>query len=136
MNIKEVCTRYELSQDTLRYYEKIGLLPNVKRNSSGIRNYTENDCKWIEFIKCMRAAGLSIDTLSNYVQMFQEGDSTLGQRKALLIEQREELLGRIQDMQKTLARLDLKLERYEHVVAVTKKLTKEEVLKDPQHLLG
>ncbi len=50
MTIAEVCTRFDLSQDTLRYYEKIGLIPSIQRKSSGIRNYSEEDCKWIEFI--------------------------------------------------------------------------------------
>lgn len=136
MNIKEVCERYELSQDTLRYYEKIGLLPMVHRSASGIRNYTEDDCKWVEFIKCMRSAGLTIETLSTYVQLFQAGDSTLGERKTLLLEQRADLASRIAEMQKTLDRLDRKLERYEHVVAKEKVLSREEVLKDPQNLLG
>jgi len=61
MTITEVSKKYELSPDTLRYYERIGLLPSVNRNKGGIRDYTEEDCKWIEFIKCMRGAGLPIE---------------------------------------------------------------------------
>lgn len=92
MTIAEVCERFELTQDTLRYYEKIGLIPTIQRKASGIRNYTEEDCKWIEFIKCMRSAGLSIDFLSEYVKLFKEGDSTLEKRRSLLIDHKEHYL--------------------------------------------
>ncbi|MBP1309369.1 DNA-binding transcriptional MerR regulator [Paenibacillus sp. 1182] len=54
MLIAEVSKKFELSQDTLRYYERIGLIPRVNRNKSGIRDYTEEDCRWVEYIKCMR----------------------------------------------------------------------------------
>ena len=72
MTITEVSKKYDLSQDTLRYYERIGLLPAVNRNKSGIRDYTDEDCKWVEFIKCMRGAGLPIEVLIEYVALFQE----------------------------------------------------------------
>lgn len=102
MTIAEVCERFELTQDTLRYYEKIGLIPTIQRKASGIRNYTEEDCKWIEFIKCMRSAGLSIEFLSEYVKLFKEGDSTLEKRRSLLIDQRTLLKERMHEMQITL----------------------------------
>lgn len=92
MLIAEVSEKYDLSADTLRYYERIGLIPHVHRNKSGIRDYTEDDCRWVEFIKCMRAAGLPIEVLIDYVAMFQQGDSTIAERKALLIEQRKNWL--------------------------------------------
>ena len=63
MTITEVSKKYDLTADTLRYYERIGLIPSVNRNASGIRDYTEEDCKWVHFAKCMRGAGLSIEVL-------------------------------------------------------------------------
>lgn len=116
MTIAEVCERFNLSHDTLRYYEKIGLIPTIQRRSSGIRDYSEEDCKWIEFIKCMRSAGLTIEFLSEYVHLFKEGDSTLDKRRALLIEQRQQLRERMTEMQITLERLDRKVERYDTLV--------------------
>ena len=83
MTITEVSKKYDLSQDTLRYYERIGLLPAVNRNKSGIRDYTDEDCKWVEFIKCMRGAGLPIEVLIEYVALFQEGESTIQARKEI-----------------------------------------------------
>ncbi|ACT02798.1 MerR family transcriptional regulator [Paenibacillus sp. JDR-2] len=112
MRMTEVSARYDLSQDTLRYYERIGLIPTVNRNNNGIREYTEDNLKWVEFIKCMRCAGLPIEALIEYVNLFQQGDHTTEARKELLIEQREQLRFRIEEMTRTLERLDSKIENY------------------------
>lgn len=116
MKIAEVSQRYGLSQDTLRYYENAGLIPPVNRNSGGIRDFGEDDLKWVALIKCMRAAGLTIDVLTEYVKLFREGDSTLLQRQQLLVEQRQHLVEKKADVQKALDRLDVKLERYAQMV--------------------
>ena len=113
MMIAEVSKRYELSQDTLRYYERIGLIPNVNRNKSGIRDYTDEDCKWIEFVKCMRNAGLQIEVLTKYLDLFQQGNSTHEERKALLVKQRNMLARKIEEMKETLERLNYKIENYD-----------------------
>ena len=76
MNIAEVTARFGLTQDTLRYYEKVGLIPKIQRTAGGIRNYTEYDCGWIDFIKCMRNEGVQVDALVEYVKLFEQGDST------------------------------------------------------------
>lgn len=116
MTIAEVSKLYDLSQDTLRYYERIGLIPGINRNKSGIRDYTEEDCRWIGFIKCMRGAGLPIEVLIEYVGLFQQGDITIESRKDLLIEQRDQLKARMEEMQKTLERLNYKIDRYEQAI--------------------
>jgi len=112
MKIAEVSRLYDISADTLRYYERIGLLPPVTRDSSGNRDYSEADCNWVTFIKCMRHAGLSIEALIEYVEMFQQGDSTLEARKELLLEQRTRLMQRVEELQDTLSYLDKKIENY------------------------
>jgi DNA-binding transcriptional MerR regulator len=113
MTIAEVSKKYDLSADTLRYYERIGLLPSVNRNSSGNRDYSEEDCRWVHFIKCMRSAGLSIEILIEYVTLFQQGNETISVRKELLVEQRKQIMEKIGDLQNTLAYLDQKIDRYE-----------------------
>lgn len=116
MTIAQVSKKYDISADTLRYYERIGLIQNVNRTESGIRDYTEEDCRWVEFIKCMRSAGLPIEVLIEYVSLFQQGDSTIEARKELLIEQRKQLIEKMEDMQKTLDRLNHKIEFYENII--------------------
>jgi len=121
MTISEVSEKFDIPQDTLRYYERIGLIPHVNRNKSGNRDYTEEDCRWVEFIKCMRGAGLTIEVLIEYVTLFQQGDATIEARKTLLTEQRRLLIAKMQDMKKTLERLDYKVARYEQTVAEKEK---------------
>ena len=125
MTISEVSQKYALPADTLRYYEKVGLIPPVNRKESGVRDYTETDCGWVEFIKCMRGAGLSIETLIEYVSLFRRGNRTLQKRKQLLIKERDALQRRVEQMQQTLNRLNHKIEVYEEkIVACEKKLLK------------
>ena len=113
MTISEVSNKYNLSAETLRYYERVGVIPPVNRNENGIRDYTEVDCNWVNFIKCMRDAGLSIENLIEYTTLFQRGDSTLGSRKQILIEQRDEIVSKIKDMQDALDRLNKKINWYD-----------------------
>lgn len=124
MNITEVSKKYNISQDTLRYYERIGLIPRVNRNKSGIRDYTEEDCNWVEFIKCMRSAGLPIEVLIEYVGLFQQGDETINARKELLVEQQKQLTARMEEMKKTIERLNHKIEIYEKVIVEKEKKLK------------
>ena len=123
MKIAEVSERYSISSDTLRYYERIGLIPPVNRSESGIRDYNEIDVRRVEFIKCMRSAGLPIEILIEYVALVQQGDKTIEARKAILKEQREQLLARMAEMQKTLDILNHKISAYEKAVLKREKET-------------
>lgn len=116
MTITEVSKKYELSTDTLRYYERIGLIPPVNRNKSGNRDYTETDCKWVNFIKCMRNAGLSIEILIEYVTLFQQGNDTIASIKQLLFEQRQQIVEKIEELQSTLNYLDKKIDGYDELM--------------------
>lgn len=113
MTIAEVSRKYDISADTLRYYEHIGLIPPVPRTRGGLRDYGEESCGWIQLMKCMRAAGVQIEALIEYVDLFQQGDATLDARKALLVEQRDQLVSRMAEMQASLDLLNQKIDRYE-----------------------
>lgn len=113
MTIKEVSRQYHISHDTLRYYERIGMIPTVTRTSGGIRNYQEEDLRWVELAICMRSAGLPVEAMIEYVKLYQEGDATIPARLQLLIEQRELLLEQRQQIDATLDRLNYKISRYE-----------------------
>jgi len=113
MTITEVSKKYDISQDTLRYYERIGLIPAVNRTKGGMRDYTEESCAWIELAKCMRAAGIPIEALIEYCALTQQGDATITARKELLVEERTKLLGKMADMKKTLDKLNYKIDIYE-----------------------
>jgi MerR family transcriptional regulator, aldehyde-responsive regulator len=116
MKIAEVSEHTGISSDTLRYYERIGLIWPVNRNASGIRDYTDLDLRRVDFIKCMRSAGLPVEVLIEYVGLVQQGDKTIEARKEILRDQRELLAARMKEMQKTLDILDHKIEVYENAV--------------------
>ena len=116
MTIKEVSEKYDISQDTLRYYERIGMIPPVTRTSSGIRDYQESDLGWVEHVICMRSAGLPVESIIEYVKLCQEGDETIPARLQLLVEQRKNLLDQMGQMNVTLKRLNDKIDRYETAV--------------------
>ena len=116
MKIAEVSEQFGVSSDTLRYYERIGLIQPVTRTESGIRDYGEIDRRRVEFIKCMRSAGLPIEVLIEYVRLVQQGDQTIEARKNILKEQRSHLLTKMKEMQNTLDILDHKIVVYENAV--------------------
>ncbi len=102
--------------DTLRYYERVGLIPPVHRSKNGSRDYNELDLRWVDFIKCMRSAGLPVEVLIEYMGLVQQGDGTIEDRKEILKHQREQLAARMEEMQKTLDLLDHKIEVYENAL--------------------
>ena len=116
MKIAEVSKKYDITSDTLRYYERIGLLRPVPRTASGVRDYGEADCQRIEFVKCMRSAGMPIEALIEYMELFEQDGDTTAQRKAILETQRELLKERIAAMQEGLDRLDKKIEGYDTLI--------------------
>jgi DNA-binding transcriptional MerR regulator len=116
MRISEVSEQSGLSADTLRYYERIGLLPPVRRDESGNRDYSELDLRRVGFIKCMRRVGFPLDTLVEYYGLVQQGDETIEARKEMLKQQREQLLKRMAEIRETLDLVDHKLEVYENLL--------------------
>lgn len=113
MTIKEVSEKYDISQDTLRYYERVGMIPFVTRTASGIRDYQKEDLAWVELAKCMRSAGLPVEAMIEYVKLTQEGDTTIPARFQLLTEQKESLMKQRVKIDATLERLNYKIRRYE-----------------------
>lgn len=109
MTITEVSEKYNIPQDMLRYYERVGMIPRVNRNKDRIRDYTDQDCMWVEFVRSYLSAGLPIEILIEYVGLFQQGDATIETRMALFIEQRELFLARMEEIRKRLERLDYKI---------------------------
>ena len=116
MTISEVSKRYGISQDTLRYYERVGVIPPVRRTEGGLRDYTEEDCGWVELAGCMRGAGLPLPALAEYVRLSREGDGTIPDRRELLIKQKERLAVQLEAIQKTMERLEYKISCYDRAM--------------------
>lgn len=113
MTIDEVSKKFNLTKDTLRYWERIGLLPEIQRNQSGYRDYDEHAVNWVYYIMVLRKAGMSIESLSEFVKLLREGDHTIAARKSLFIEQRDALIERRDNINKTLRYLDYKIDHFE-----------------------
>lgn len=116
MTIKEVCEKYDITPDTLRYYERVGVIPAVTRTKGGIRDFSEEDLKWVHNAICMRNAGLPVEMLIEYVHLFQEGDSTIRARRDLLVEARAEIRKQLDETQKTMDMINYKISRYEEAI--------------------
>lgn len=126
MTIAEVSKKYDITADTLRYYERIGLISKVPRNANGIRNYDEKTCKRIEFIKCMRSAGVEIEILIEYMDLIEKGKATVEARRNLLEEQRNKLTEKQKSINETLERLNYKLKLYDEIISGKRKDFTEE----------
>ena len=120
LTIKEVSEKYDIPSETLRYYERVGVIPPVTRTAGGIRDYSDTDIQWVENAKCMRAAGLPIEVIIKYLRLFREGDSTIKARLDLLSEQREILLKQYKQLEETINRLDYKISKYQEALQTGK----------------
>lgn len=109
LTIKEVSEQYGITQDTLRYYERAGMIPRVTRSASGHRDYQPEDLAWVELAKYLRGAGLTVEAIVDYVRLYQQGAETVPARLELLRRQREALLDQRRQIEAALARLDHKI---------------------------
>lgn len=122
MTIKEVSETYGIPAETLRYYERVGVIPPVTRTRGGVRDFSPEDIAWVETAKCMRAAGMSVEALAEYLRLFRAGDETVPARLELLKKQRELLLAQQEKLKNSIEKLNYKISRYE-IAAKTGKLT-------------
>ncbi|AGK95798.1 MerR family transcriptional regulator [Clostridium pasteurianum] len=115
--IKQVAERVDLTEYTLRYYEKEGLLPSIERDEHGIRQFKENDIEWIRLICCLRDTGMSISKIKDYVDLSIEGDSTIELRRQIILNQKMVTEQKIEGMNKNLDMINKKLKHYNEFVA-------------------
>lgn len=106
MKITEISQKYHISTDTLRYYERIGVLPDIKRNQDQVREYTVKDCKALEFIQTMVKAGVPLESLIEYMHLFCQGTNTKKARKAIIHEETGKLKERIKDIEAAAKKLE------------------------------
>ncbi|KMO93682.1 transcriptional regulator [Streptomyces roseus] len=110
--ISEVEARTGLTQHTLRWYERIGLMPHVDRSHSGQRRFSDRDLHWLAFVGKLRATGMSVADMVRYAELVREGEHTVDQRRELLEQTRREVRARITELNDALAVLDFKIDMY------------------------
>ncbi|WP_192988316.1 MerR family transcriptional regulator [Carnobacterium mobile] len=121
MNIKEVSEKQDISTDTLRYYERIGVIPPVTRDKNGYRDFTEKDLNWVYFAKVLRQAGVTIERLVDYTNLSKQGGKTLETRKAILADQLDDINKNIEELEEARDYLKYKLDSFDtHMVEYEK----------------
>lgn len=129
MLIKEVCKKYNITADTLRYYEQVGVIPKVSRTKGGIRDFSEEDLKWVENAICMRSAGVPVELVAEYVRLFQLGDETFEMRCNLLKDARKKVLEARKKYDDALSRLNYKIDKYEEACKTGVLIWNQETIK-------
>ncbi|MBN1312350.1 MAG: MerR family transcriptional regulator [Anaerolineae bacterium] len=112
LTIQQVADKTGLSEHTLRYYERIGLIESIDRADNGHRRYSDVDVGWIEFLKCLRATGMPVMQMKAYADLTRVGDHTIEARLELLKEHRRAVLAQIEEMQAYLSVVDYKIDYY------------------------
>ncbi|HCT64199.1 MAG TPA: MerR family transcriptional regulator [Lachnospiraceae bacterium] len=112
IEISDVSKLMKLNSSTLRYYESIGLITDIKRNASGKRIYSEEDIKWIEMIGRLRETGMNINKMKKYAQLRKMGDSTITERKNIMKEHLEFIENKIEELSKSRDYVAKKVEIY------------------------
>ncbi|HCI82093.1 MAG TPA: MerR family transcriptional regulator, partial [Ktedonobacter sp.] len=114
LSIQQVSSITGLSIDTLRYYERLGLLAStrISRLPNGHRRYSDLDLEWIDFVKCLRSTAMPIAEMQHFAEITRQGDSTVKERLQLLESHRRKVLLELQAMQQTLAHIDAKIVQY------------------------
>lgn len=112
MVIGRVAARVGLSIDTIRYYERAGLMPLIARAPNGHRRYAEEDLGWITLLKCLRATGMPISEMRRYADLVGQGDPTVTQRREMLEDHRSNLRRRLREIEELMPVLDAKISTY------------------------
>ena len=116
LSIQKAAPENGLSPDTLRYYERIGVLPGVARSPSGHRRYAEGDIGWIKLVQCLRATGMPIEELHQYAVLMQQGDGTAEQRLQLLEAHRKRINDEMQELTIALELVTRKIDGYDQIL--------------------
>jgi DNA-binding transcriptional MerR regulator len=117
--IQRAAAETGLSADTLRYYERIGILPGISRSESGHRRFSDDDMGWIKLVQCLRATGMPLEDLHHYAELVQVGDQTAAERLGLLEDHRRRILADLEELSIALELVDRKISGYAELVART-----------------
>lgn len=115
--IGQVAEKMGLTAHTLRYYDKEGLLPFVKKSASGLRVFSDSDIEWLVLIECLKSTGLQLKDIKQYIDWYREGDATLGKRLNLLEQQKKKVDEQMEQLKKHREKLDFKIAFYNEAIA-------------------
>ncbi|HEX4813931.1 MAG TPA: MerR family transcriptional regulator [Nonomuraea sp.] len=116
-SIQDAAAETGISRDTLRYYERIGILPGIGRSKSGHRRFTDDDMGWIKLVQCLRATGMPIEDLHAYAELAQQGDATAADRLRILVDHRRRIKAEMAELQAALEVVEKKIDGYDRLLA-------------------
>jgi DNA-binding transcriptional MerR regulator len=117
-SVSEVSARTGFSVDTLRYYERLGLIEPVERTAGGRRRYRDEDVGWLDFVSCLRDTGMPISRMREFAELCRDGEHTIGERVELLTEHGRQVEAEIEVLRAKLAAIRNKVEYYQGVLAL------------------
>ncbi len=113
--IKQIAERTNLTEHTLRYYDREGLIPLITRTSSGIRQFSEDDLEWINLICCLRNSGMPLQEVKEFMHLCLKGKESLEERRLLLENHRARILDQMKNLDKSLHTVNYKIEHYKEI---------------------
>lgn len=113
--MKEIIKETGLTSDTLRYYEKDGLLSDILRLPNGHRRYSRHDLEWLKFVLCLKSTGMPLKKIKLYKNLINEGNKTASVRKELLEDEKVRILKEMESLKKALSTIDYKIEYYQSI---------------------
>ena len=120
---KEVCDKLGISYETLRFYCKEGLIPNIQRDRNNWRVFDDRNVKWIEGLLCLRRCDMSLKDMKQYMNLCLKGKESIPERKEMLSKTRDELLAKQKELQEALDYIDDKQQYYDDVLSGKVKLS-------------
>ena len=112
-SIGEVAKITGMTTHTLRYYEKEGLLPNIHKNSAGLRRFNDKDMAWLAILECLKSTGLPLKEIKHYLELSKEGDATLQERLRIFQKQKKHLEEQIRALHENMEKINFKIKYYE-----------------------
>lgn len=115
--MKDVCAETGMTYEALKFYCNEGLVPNVKRDANNHRTFDQRDVAWIKSLTCLKKCGMSIQEMKAYIDLCLQGEPSIPERKAILARKREELLGKMAELQTSIEFIDWKQNFYDDVLS-------------------
>lgn len=112
-SIGQVAKITGLTTHTLRYYDKLGLLPTVGKNSAGLRRFTDDDLRWLNILECLKSTGLQLKDIKHYIDLSKQGDNSLQERYQIFLKQKQRVEEEMLKLKSNMEKLEFKIKYYE-----------------------
>ncbi|AHV97414.1 MerR family transcriptional regulator [Paenibacillus sabinae] len=121
-SVSQISLMSGLPASTIRFYEKEGIIPNVNRNTSGRRQYSDEDLLLLELVVCLKDTGMMIEEIKKYTHLIVQGNETIGQRREILLAHKKNVEQQLMRMRENLKQLNQKIAVYDGLVTAEKNL--------------